>query len=487
VIASRSPSLRVKIPLRVSLLVIIVGCVITASLLYRAFGVFREDLLVSSANLGRILARSLVTPMLHDDVWKAYEVINTPFGIDTKQGALQADLVLVISRNGRVYVSTQPSDYPMLSEIGAGQPELNDLRRRIEQAPLTDQQLLEGLGFNELMVLTPIISDGVLLGTLVMGYSRDIFSQRFLGFAWQAALTTLLIVIIVLAPAVYLARRFTDPLVKLSNCMSMIGSRELDEIECALDPSPRNDELDQLQRQFRLMLAELRDKQQLEQQMVVTERLAAIGRFTAGIAHEINNPLGGLLTATNTLLRHGQLNPMAEKTVRLIERGLKQIRDTVGTLLVEAKHKSHPMSRQDIDDIQALLQPEAQRRRVALNWDNRVEACLALPSTLVRQVLINLVLNAIAAAPEEGWVDCRSEIEHETLLIEVSNSGEQISDEVIAHLFEPFMSHQDGGRGLGLWVTYQIVTGLNGTIEVDSGPVDTRFTIILPLPLMAAA
>ncbi len=482
-----SDSLRVKIPLRVSQLIIAVGLVITLSLLYRAYVVFKDDLLLSSQNLGRILARSLITPMLHDDVWKAYEVINTPFGLDTKEGALQAAVVLVLDREGRVYVSTEPQNYPMLAEIDSDRPHLADLGERIQLRSLKDQTVLDGLGFEELFVLTPIVSDNVLLGTLVMSYSPEIFSQRFIGFAGQAALTTALIIALLMAPAIYWSRRLAEPLVKLSNCMSEIGSRDLEEIECALDIPKSNDELDQLHRQFRLMIAELREKQELEQQMVVAERLAAIGRFTAGIAHEINNPLGGMLTATNTLRTHGQLNPMAEKTVRLIERGLEQIRDTVGALLVEAKHESHPFSPVDLNDLRILVQPEAERRQVTLDWGQQIGQPTDLPSTMLRQVLINLLLNAIAAAPKSGQVSCTSVIRDHRVHIEVANTGPQMSNETIAHLFEPFMSSRQEGRGLGLWVTYQIVTELGGTIEVDSGEFDTRFTVVIPLPIEDAA
>ncbi len=485
--SARQTSLKVKIPVRISLLIVVVALVITLSLLYRAFGVFKEDLVLSSTNLARILARSLVTPMLHDDVWKAYEVINTPFGLETKQGALQAELVLVLDREQRVYVSTQPSAYPMLSELDPDQLRIADLRTRMARLPANEQMVLEGLGFEEFFVLTPVVSDDVRLGTLVMGYSPEIFSRRFIGFATQAALTTLFIVASVAIPAIWWSRRLTEPLVKLSDCMSEVGTRDIDQIQCDLDIRPGNDELDRLHRQFRLMLEELREKQSLEQQMVVAERLAAIGRFTAGIAHEINNPLGGLLTATNTLLRHGELNPMADKAVRLIERGLQQIRDTVGALLVEAKHESHPLSPQDFEDVRVLLQTEAQRRRVELAWDTRIAADTPLPSTLVRQVVINLALNAIEAAPDAGWVHCGSRIDDGSLCIEISNSGQQMSDETIAHLFEPFVSGRQSGRGLGLWVTYQIVTELGGTIEVDSGREDTRFTVVIPLPLEEAA
>jgi len=74
--------------------------------------------------------------------------------------------------------------------------------------------------------------------------------------------------------------------------------------------------------------------------MVQSERLAALGQLAAGIAHEINNPLSGMLTAIDTLKCHSDADPRMMKTIALIERGLTQIKDTVGALLVEAKIKA---------------------------------------------------------------------------------------------------------------------------------------------------
>ncbi len=480
-------SLRHKIPLRIALLALLVAVAVSGSILLRAHEVFEEDLKLSSANMGRILSRSLTSAMLHDDVWKAYEVINTPFGLSSTQGALQAKVVIVLDRNRQVYVSTEPDQYPILTDLVAANDELAALSRELDDELLLEQQLIAGSAFSNLYVVTPIVSDGVLIGTLIMGYSEEIFTQRFTTFAGRAALTTLLIIVLLVPVAAYWGRRFAEPLVDLASCMSQVGSEAPESVECDLLEVRGNDELAQLNRQFRLMLAELRDKADLERQMIAAERLAAIGRFTAGIAHEINNPLGGMLNATNTLRRHGNLDPLTAKTVNLLERGLLQIRDTVSALLVEAKTESHPLTQQDVDDTRTLVTPVAAGQSIQIEWRNELTGEIEVASTLVRQVLLNLLLNAIQATGEKGHVACTVRSAGDALCIEVGNSGEQMSDETIAHLFEPFVTGHDSGRGLGLWVTYQIVTELNGTIEVSSGSADTLFSVHLPLPLQEAA
>ena len=239
------------------------------------------------------------------------------------------------------------------------------------------------------------------------------------------------------------------------------------------------DEIGQLGRQFDAMLRELDQKQALEKQMIMADRLASIGRLTAGIAHEINNPLGGMLNAVNTCRRHGSADPVTARTISLLERGLTQIKETVAALLVEAKIESHPLTPDDLEDVRTLVAPEVAKKRLAVHWDNRVQECVALPSTPLRQVLINLLLNAAQAANPGGYVSCKVGVEAGRLVADIGNDGKPLAAAQLEHLFEPFIS--DTGTGLGLWVVYQIVQQLGGEVLVSNGPPVTRFEVRIPL------
>jgi signal transduction histidine kinase len=229
------------------------------------------------------------------------------------------------------------------------------------------------------------------------------------------------------------------------------------------------------------MVGELAEKEQLKQAMIRAEHLASLGRLSAGIAHEINNPLGGLLTAVDTLKQHASPEPVTRRLLPLLERGLEQIREIVSALLVEARSKDRPLNAQDIDDVRILLANDVNKSNVILDWENGVAGELNLPSTLVRQALLNLTLNAVQAAGKRGRVRTRVRSADGRLDIEVTNGGDGIPPEVMEHLFEPFRSAREGGRGLGLWVTYQIVQQLRGEIEAESRNGLTRFHVTLPL------
>jgi signal transduction histidine kinase len=243
---------------------------------------------------------------------------------------------------------------------------------------------------------------------------------------------------------------------------------------------PYRDELGRLFQAYERMQLEMTEKTALEQRMVKADRLAALGRLSAGIAHEINNPLGGLMTSLDTVKLHAARDPVLDRFLPYLERGLAQIRDIVAALLVETRGRSRPLLARDIDDVQTLLAQEAKKRDTDWTWDNRAGDASHLPATLVRQVLINLVLNALQAAGEGGRVSVSCVGSEDGLEMEVENNGETIPAELMKHLFEPFTGLNEEGHGLGLWVTHQIVEQLKGRIEVESRDGLTRFNVNLP-------
>ena len=231
-------------------------------------------------------------------------------------------------------------------------------------------------------------------------------------------------------------------------------------------------------------MQQLREKALIEGKVIQSERLVAIGRLAAGIAHEINNPLLGMLTSINTLRHHGAPDARTSKTLTLLERGLTQIKETVAALLVEATVTSRDFAPQDLEDIQTLIAPQVHKRRVTVIWSTTLTEPVPLPSTMARQIMINLILNAVQASEEGGEVEVAVAATGSILLLSVINGGRTLSRAQTEHLFEPFTNASDSGRDLGLWVCYQIVKQLGGNIAVGSTTVSgigrTSFEVSLP-------
>jgi len=473
-------SLKYKIPLRVTALVIVTAFVLASTLVYRGIEDLRNNLIANADRMGRVIADTVVEPMLHDDVWRSFEIINTPFRVPEYQAPDQgAEYILILDSANKVYVATQPSRFPILSDPATIEPRFTEILKALPDLQDSRPTVVEPLRSEDLFLLIPIQSDGFRIGTLVMSYPKSPFVSRFFSLTKDAILMTLLVLIILLPLGMYWGRKMAAPLLQLSDAMNNVTPNLPESGEIMLEES--RDEIGQLGKSFKRMLAELKEKELLQQQVIASDRLAAIGRLAAGVAHEINNPLGGMLNAISTHKRHGLQDSFTLKTLSILERGLIQIKETVAALLVEAKSKTRPFDRNDVEDIRTLIQPDIQAKHINFTGEIDIAGIQSIPSTLARQVIINLLLNAIHATHEHGEVRLHIYHNNDNLVIDVANNGSYIPPEKVAYLFEPFTSLNESGSGLGLWVIYQIVQQLNGLISVQSEPDETRFTVQIPL------
>lgn len=471
-------SFRYKIPLRASVLLAITAITVSVSLVYGVYHDLKEDARQNADRMSQVLANSLKPLLQNDNIWGAYEEINAPLQHSREKLIHDIDEILVLNAHRKVYVSSHPKLYPSHSEFTLfklDQYPLNPDAPLDIDAPRSRSITESGKSY----MVTPIITDGVLLGTLVMGYSSSIFLPHFYDIVWRSVVTTLIVAAVLLPISWFWGWRMAIPLTQLSSSMAKVGGGTSIPEPDEFDLYESRDEIGQMGSAFKRMLSDLKHKENLEKQVLVSERLAAVGRLTAGIAHEINNPLGGMLNTINTAKKHGSTDPQVQKCISLLERGLLQIKDIIGALLVEAKFQSHPLTVQDIEDTRTLVLANARNKSTELAWQNDIQETMPLPSTIVRQVLINLLLNAIQASAAHVHFHIYRDIN--TLFLEIKNDGQYISQEKLKYLFEPFSSGREEGHGLGLWMTYQIVSQLNGRISVQSQPGETIFVVTLPL------
>ena len=470
-------SLQFKMPLWGGGLILATALALSTSFVAQTWDNLHEEIHKNAQDIGRTMARSLFPVMLHDEVWQAFEIVSLPFA--AVPSAALAESLLVLDSADRVYVSSRPEDHPVLSPLASLGGELAELHQAFPRAPDAEVFVLDKGQAQHIYVTLPIVNDGVRLGTLVVAYNKSLLWQRFTNLLGNALWVTLLVLGILLPISAYWGRRMMQPMRLITERISRIGSNEFEPLDASL--YPYKDEVGQLFAAYTDMRSKLMEKAELEKEMIKSERMAAVGRLTASIAHEINNPLGGMINAISTLKRFGSPDPVMQKTVSLLERGLSQVRETVAALLVEAKVKSRPLSPTDLEDVRILVNHATKKLATQLSWEIALPNEVPLPSTLVRQVLINLLLNAIAAAGQGGQVALRVTTDANGVTMVIENNGKSLSPEQLGRLFEPFTQLSENGNGLGLWICYQIVTQLGGTIQAESDPIMTRFSVNFPL------
>ncbi|MBN1566080.1 MAG: response regulator [Anaerolineae bacterium] len=223
-----------------------------------------------------------------------------------------------------------------------------------------------------------------------------------------------------------------------------------------------------------------------QDQLVQTEKLAALGRLAAGVAHEVNNPLQPVLTCLEGAIEDVENEaPVDLESLRVAESEVQRIKSIVSRLLDFARPSTSdtvPVQiRPLVEEVIILTKKQLERARVNIDANLREVPMVKGSPTQLKQVLLNLVLNAMESMPEGGVVSVGIHIEGNGAAIEIADTGEGMDEHTISQIFEPFYSTKDDGTGLGLSVSYGIIQGHGGNIRVESEPgVGSKFTVWLP-------
>jgi len=234
---------------------------------------------------------------------------------------------------------------------------------------------------------------------------------------------------------------------------------------------------------------DMTETKKLEEQIRNSEKLASIGRLAAGVAHEINNPLGGILNCLYNL-RKGALSPGRQEEYRLsMEEGVRRVQKIVRQLLDFSQQHVPEFALTDINQVVnqvlALTTHLFATKRILLETGfGQGLPTIMVDRHMIEQVLMNLVLNAVQAMTDGGTLTIRTSVAEGVCLIEVRDTGSGIPPAILPRIFDPFFTtNREGeGTGLGLSVSLGIVERHGGRILVDSEVgKGTTFTLCLPV------
>jgi signal transduction histidine kinase len=236
-------------------------------------------------------------------------------------------------------------------------------------------------------------------------------------------------------------------------------------------------------------------RSQYNRLVLQTEKLSALGRMAAGIAHEINNPLAGILLYSSNMLKKAGPESPFRQGLEIIVRETSRCKGIIQELLEFSRHKPPKKCPAKINEIiekalsivdnEMMLRHIKVEKRLARDMEN-----ILLDGNQMEQVFINLLLNAAQAIDKNGHIVIETRMDpcRRIEIVEITDDGCGIAPIDATRLFEPFYSNKNTGTGLGLAVSYGIVRNHNGHIKVASKlGGGTRFTIELPVHVGSGA
>ncbi len=238
------------------------------------------------------------------------------------------------------------------------------------------------------------------------------------------------------------------------------------------------------------VLKDVTEEKQLSRHLAQTEKMASVGQLAAGVAHEINNPLGVILCYGDLILKNQESNPQIKEDTLVIQKHANNCKTIVTSLLNFARVSDTQLKKADIHkclhEILSVLRNQMEKQNITAqtNLDNNIEDIL-IDEDKIKQVFMNLLLNSMHAMPEGGDLNLNTKLDQDNkqITIWMTDTGEGIPEDKLDKIFEPFFTTKERGigTGLGLSVSYGIIQQHNGNISVTSqSGLGTTFCVSLP-------
>jgi len=475
--------LAIKLPLMITVVVTIVGFMIGSVMVLQDWRRSHEELGEKALLLSESVAITTPRDMLRRDYWALY------LGLKNMRSRKHEIITaMILDTNGTIQAHLHPADNPMglkFEPVNSTEQDLFEQAMAARKPVVISRGGYSRTGFQEGVV--PLFSDQKYLGVIRVRLSVGQLYEKSLYSAFLVLALVLVFIVIGSALGTIVSRRMVEPLTAVTQGLEAVGRGEMTDF--APVPVRERDEIGRLSATFNQIMAELAEKKMLEEEIAMSEKLIALGRITAGVAHEVNNPLAGLLNCIDTLRQHPDDKDLIDRYLPVIDQGLHRIKDIVHNLLVGLRiEEGDEIEGIDhIDKLHDLIDAEIGDRDIEIIWENSANKDLQIPGKL-EQIVFNLLKNAIEVLPDGGTVAFKMYFDGANLNIEISDNGPGIPSSIRNQLFDPFFTTKPNGTGLGLWVVYRLTQNLEGIIEVQSEQGHgTTFHVSIPAETTKAA
>lgn len=328
--------------------------------------------------------------------------------------------------------------------------------------------------------LAPIFSDGR-LAAVVWADERmhPIFAQSR-KFRVFIRYVTLLVLIFGAVGALIVVHNLASGVGRIKNGLSGLEK----DIHNLLPNMPG--EMGQMAGAINKMALALAEKEKLEAELHRSERLAALGRLVTGVAHELRNPIGVIKATVQVMEKEFEIIPGISDYSTVIKEQVDRQNRVIQELLDFGRPSTPIIQNISVNMlIQAVLtftEPLLRQHKIKLVKElNKGLPQVEVDGERIKQVFVNLILNAVQAMPDGGRLTLATSTDGQKVMVQFLDTGEGIAEEDLPSIFDPFYTTKDTGTGLGLSISYQIIKVHGGTIDVASSKSQgTSFTVSLP-------
>lgn len=227
------------------------------------------------------------------------------------------------------------------------------------------------------------------------------------------------------------------------------------------------------------------DRSRALETMAQADRDALLARVAAVLAHEVRNPLAGILSALSTIRRFGDDREVREETLDIVESGLRSLERIASVTLATYRRREGPkrITASEIQDLELLIAPEAHKKGITLAWHIEGTEAFVADADAIRQIMVNLLLNACKASPKNGCIDIKIAVHAQDARLSVSDHGPGLPGAVLDYLRStPASDTLPPSRELGISVISTLVQDIGARLSVESRAGEgTTITVIVPL------
>lgn len=450
--------------------------VLTSAIIFRQVSSLIERELIHKGVIIAVgLSKQSIDPILHDDVWELYKAI---IAVTGDAGMPYIKYIIILDKTGRILAHSHPRHF----RVGAFLPEGPFNERALDAEKTVIQSSPVSRNENLYDIAVPCMVGTEKVGLVRLGMTDHIMRKELAEVKKDVFFFALLLSLAGTGVGLLVAYRIIDPLKRVTQNIENISRGKLRDVFPV--KTAEKDEIGRMVDIFNEMAKNLKTRREMDEYVARKDKLVTLGEFSAGLAHEIKNPLTSIKMLMQSAKEGGTLSA---GDIEVIEGEINRIDRIVRDFLAFGRPAKAEYVVTDVNavlrEVITLIRSEMDKHHIRLVDDlaANIPAVMAQPDG-IKQVILNVVLNALEAMENGGMLKMASFSRNGSVFITVADTGPGIAAQDVQSIFEPFFTTKQDGTGMGLAIADRIIREHNGRIDVETtAGKGTTISIVLPI------